>query len=84
MRQTPSAGLSGAGSSPAAAPDRRFWPEVQHAHDGLAFSGGQLDSGTQYPVTLGAAVLSMIPVAIILFRYQRQFVGGDPFSAVMG
>ncbi len=44
---------------------------------GLAkFSSGQLGAGTQYPLTLGAALLSTIPVAIVFFAFQRHFIRG--------
>lgn len=52
---------------------------------GLAkFSSGQLGAGTQYPLTLGAALLSTIPVAIVFFVFQRQFIGGQLAAAVKG
>lgn len=60
-------------------------PKYNTLTTGLAkFSSGQLGAGTQYPVTLGAALLSTIPVAIIFFLFQRQFVGGQLSSAVKG
>lgn len=60
-------------------------PKYNTLTTGLAkFSSGQLGAGTQYPVTLGAALLSTIPVAIVFFVFQRQFVGGQLSSAVKG
>lgn len=60
-------------------------PKYNTLTTGLAkFSSGQLGSGTQYPVTLGAALLSTIPVAIVFFAFQRHFMGGQLSSAVKG
>jgi multiple sugar transport system permease protein len=60
-------------------------PQYNTLTTGLAkFSSGQLGSGTQYPVTLGAALLSTIPVAIVFFAFQRHFIGGQLSSAVKG
>lgn len=60
-------------------------PKYDTLTTGLAkFSSGQLGSGTQYPLTLGAALLSTIPVAIIFFLFQRQFIGGQLSAAVKG
>lgn len=60
-------------------------PKYNTLTTGLAkFSSGQLGSGTQYPVTLGAALLSTIPVAIVFFAFQRHFIGGQLTAAVKG
>lgn len=60
-------------------------PKFNTLTTGLAkFSSGQLGSGTQYPVTLGAALLSTIPVAIVFFTFQRHFIGGQLGAAVKG
>ena len=60
-------------------------PKYNTLTTGLAkFSSGQLGAGTQYPVTLGAALLSTIPVAIVFFLFQRHFVGGQLSAAVKG
>ena len=60
-------------------------PQYNTLTTGLAkFSSGQLGSGTQYPVTLGAALLSTIPVAIVFFTFQRHFIGGQLSAAVKG
>jgi len=37
-------------------------------------SSGQLGSGTQYPLKLGAAVVMTIPVAVLFFIFQRRIV----------
>ena len=53
-------------------------PKYNTLTTGLAkFSSGQLGAGTQYPLTLGAALLSTIPVAIVFFVFQRRFVGSQ-------
>ncbi|MEP6851812.1 MAG: carbohydrate ABC transporter permease [bacterium] len=52
---------------------------------GLAkFSSGSLGSGTQYPVNMGAALLTTIPVAILFFLFQRQFSGSQLSGGVKG
>jgi multiple sugar transport system permease protein len=38
---------------------------------------GSLGSGTQYPLKLGAALLTIIPVAVIFLIFQRHFVRGS-------
>ncbi|THG34231.1 carbohydrate ABC transporter permease [Glaciibacter flavus] len=44
-------------------------------------TSGQLGSGNQYPLQLGAAVLMSIPVAVLFFIFQRRIMstseGGD-------
>jgi multiple sugar transport system permease protein len=37
---------------------------------------GSLGSGTQYPLKLGAAMLTIIPVAVLFIIFQRYFVRG--------
>jgi multiple sugar transport system permease protein len=60
-------------------------PKYNTLTTGLAkFGGGSLGSGNQFPVTLGAALLSTIPVAILFFVFQRQFVRGQISGAVKG
>jgi len=60
-------------------------PKYNTLTTGLAkFSSGQLGAGTQYPVTLGAALLSTIPVAIVFFAFQRHFIGGQLSAGVKG
>lgn len=45
---------------------------------------GSLGQGTQYPLKLGAALLSIIPVAIIFLVFQRYFVRGANEGATKG
>jgi multiple sugar transport system permease protein len=60
-------------------------PKYNTLTTGLAkFGGGSLGSGNQFPVTLGAALLSTIPVAILFFVFQRQFVRGQISGGVKG
>jgi multiple sugar transport system permease protein len=47
-------------------------------------SGGSLGQGTQYPLKLGAALLTIIPVAIIFLIFQRHFVRGANDGATKG
>ncbi|MEU3655540.1 carbohydrate ABC transporter permease [Streptomyces sp. NPDC032161] len=50
---------------------------------GLArFVSGGLGGGTQYPLKLAAALLSTLPVAVLFFCFQRQFVNGANAGAV--
>jgi multiple sugar transport system permease protein len=37
---------------------------------------GSLGSGTQYPLKLGASLLTIVPVAVLFFAFQRYFVRG--------
>jgi multiple sugar transport system permease protein len=37
---------------------------------------GSLGKGSQYPLKLGAALLTIIPVAVIFLVFQRYFVRG--------
>lgn len=46
--------------------------------------GGQLSSGNQFPLKLGAALLMTIPVAIVFFVFQRYFVRGATEGADKG
>jgi multiple sugar transport system permease protein len=60
-------------------------PKYETLTTGLArFSTGALGAGTQYPVILGAALLSTIPVAIMFFAFQRHFVRGQLTGSVKG
>jgi multiple sugar transport system permease protein len=44
---------------------------------GLAsLTSGELGSGTQFPLKMGAALLTTIPVALVFFAFQRHFVRG--------
>ncbi|WP_052847819.1 carbohydrate ABC transporter permease [Streptomyces avicenniae] len=50
---------------------------------GLArFVAGGLGGGSQYPLKLAAAALSTIPVAVLFFCFQRQFVRGANAGSV--
>ncbi|NHN55530.1 carbohydrate ABC transporter permease [Calidifontibacter sp. DB0510] len=52
---------------------------------GLAsLASGQLGAGTQYPLKLGAALLTTIPVAVLFFIFQRYFVRGANEGAEKG
>ncbi|WP_406830511.1 carbohydrate ABC transporter permease [Pedococcus sp. KACC 23699] len=52
-------------------------PELKTLVTGLAsLASGELSAGTQYPLKLGAALLTTIPVALLFFVFQRQFVRG--------
>lgn len=46
--------------------------------------GGQLSSGNQFPLKLGAALLMTIPVALVFFTFQRYFVRGATEGADKG
>jgi multiple sugar transport system permease protein len=57
-------------------------PNLNTLTTGVAsLTSGQLGSGNQYPLQLGAAVLMSIPVAVIFFVFQRRIMntadGGD-------
>ena len=47
-------------------------------------SSGQLGSGTQFPLRLAASVLTIIPVALVFFAFQRHFVRGANEGGVKG
>nr|WP_224763555.1 carbohydrate ABC transporter permease [Salinibacterium sp. ZJ70] len=50
-------------------------PELNTLTTGVAsLTSGQLGSGNQYPLQLGAAVLMSIPVAVIFFIFQRRIM----------
>ena len=52
-------------------------PELFTLPRGLAdLVSGSLGAGTQYPLKLGAALLTIIPVAVIFLVFQRYFVRG--------
>ena len=44
----------------------------------------ELGSGTQYPLKMGAALLTTIPVALLFFTFQRYFVRGANEGAEKG
>lgn len=57
--------------------------EYETLTTGLArFVSGGLGGGTQYPLKLGAALLSTIPVAVLFFCFQRHFIRGANAGSV--
>ena len=63
----------------------RGTPEHMTLVTGLAsLVSGQLGTGTQYPLKLGAALLTTIPVAVIFFALQRHFIRGANEGGVKG
>jgi multiple sugar transport system permease protein len=50
-------------------------PELKTLTLGLAQFGGGLGSGTNYPLLLGAAVLTTLPIIVVFFTFQRYFTG---------
>jgi len=60
-------------------------PEHRTMITGLAsLTSGELGSGTQYPLKMGAALLTTIPVALLFFTFQRYFVRGANEGAEKG
>jgi len=52
-------------------------PELKTMITGLAsLTSGELGSGTQFPLKMGAALLTTIPVAVVFFAFQRHFIRG--------
>ncbi len=52
---------------------------------GLAsLTSGSLGAGTQFPLKMGAALLTTIPVALLFFAFQRYFVRGANEGAEKG
>ncbi|HET7386082.1 MAG TPA: carbohydrate ABC transporter permease [Nocardioidaceae bacterium] len=52
---------------------------------GLAqLTSGSLGSGNQYPLFMGAALLTTIPVAILFFIFQKRFTRGQLEGGVKG
>lgn len=47
-------------------------------------TSGQLGSGNQFPLTMAAALLMTIPVAIVFIAFQRYFVAGANEGATKG
>ena len=63
----------------------RGTPEHQTLVTGLAsLISGERGAGTQYPLKLGTALLTTIPVAILFFTLQRYFVRGANEGGVKG
>ena len=60
-------------------------PEHRTLVTGLAsLTSGELGSGTQFPLKMGAALLTTIPVALLFFCFQRYFVRGASEGGVKG
>ncbi|HEV7146882.1 MAG TPA: carbohydrate ABC transporter permease [Pedococcus sp.] len=60
-------------------------PELKTLVTGLAsLASGELSAGSQYPLKLGAALLTTIPVAVLFFSFQRFFVRGGNEGANKG
>jgi multiple sugar transport system permease protein len=60
-------------------------PELNTLTTGVStLVGGQLSSGNQFPLKLGAALLMTIPVALVFFAFQRYFVRGATEGADKG
>lgn len=59
-------------------------PKFETLTVGLAKFQGQLGTGNQFPISMGAALLTTIPVAVLFFIFQRQFVQGQASSGVKG
>jgi len=52
---------------------------------GLAsLTSGELGTGSQFPLKMGAALLTTIPVAVLFFVFQRHFVRGANEGAEKG
>ncbi|MDR7251600.1 multiple sugar transport system permease protein [Nocardioides sp. BE266] len=60
-------------------------PELFTLTKGVAtLTSGQLGSGQQYPITMAAALLMTIPVALVFFVFQKYLVRGGTAGAVKG
>lgn len=60
-------------------------PQLNVLTTGVAsLVSGQLGSGNQFPLKLGAALLMTIPVAVVFFVFQRYFVRGANEGAEKG
>ncbi|GAA6527474.1 carbohydrate ABC transporter permease [Intrasporangium sp. DVR] len=63
----------------------RGTPDHMTLVTGLAsMTSGQLGAGTQYPLKLGTALLTTIPVALLFFALQRYFIRGANEGGVKG
>jgi multiple sugar transport system permease protein len=51
---------------------------------GLARFQGGLGVGSQFPLTMGAALLTTIPVAVVFFVFQRHFIRGQIGTGIKG
>jgi len=60
-------------------------PKLNTLTKGVAgLASGQLGAGNQFPLKMAAALLMTIPVAIVFFIFQRQFVHGAGAGAIKG
>ena len=60
-------------------------PDLATLTKGVAsLVSGQLGSGNQYPISMAAALLMTIPVAVVFFSLQRYFVQGGTAGAEKG
>jgi multiple sugar transport system permease protein len=60
-------------------------PELATLTKGVAsLVSGQLGSGNQYPISLAAALVMTIPVALVFIFLQRYFVRGGNAGAEKG
>ena len=60
-------------------------PDLATLTKGVAsLTSGQLGSGTQYPISMAAALIMTIPVALVFFWLQRYFVTGGTAGAEKG
>ncbi|MCY7396015.1 MAG: carbohydrate ABC transporter permease, partial [Nocardioides sp.] len=60
-------------------------PDLNTLTKGVAtLTSGQLGSGSQYPITMAAALLMTIPVALMFFIFQKYLVRGGAAGSVKG
>lgn len=60
-------------------------PQYKTMVTGLAsLTSGELGAGSQFPLKMGAALLTTIPVALLFFAFQRHFVRGANEGAEKG
>ena len=60
-------------------------PELYTLTKGVAtLTSGALGSGNQFPITMGAALLMTVPVALVFIVFQRYFVRGGTAGAEKG
>jgi multiple sugar transport system permease protein len=53
-------------------------PELKTMTTGLAsLTTGELGAGTQFPLKMGAALLTTISVTVVFFALQRHFIRGS-------
>ena len=60
-------------------------PDLYTLTKGVAtLTSGQLGSGKQYPITMAAALLMTVPVALVFFFFQKYLVRGGTSGAEKG